>query len=133
MSNQRRRRELLAEVKEKFGARIGSGEGKIPIHEAARVLNVSRQTVHRYINGDVMPRGEVLMAAFRAWGLVLRYRGVEVTVATSGPLAVEGDSQPIQMELFELVEDLRDRDLEVTIAKKSIEGIELNVRLRFSA
>jgi transcriptional regulator with XRE-family HTH domain len=133
MSNQRRRRELLAELKEKFGARIGKGEGKIPVHEAARILNVSRQTVHRYINGEVMPRGDVLMAAFRAWGLVLRYRGVDVTSALDVPTAQTAAAQPAQLELFDLVEDLKERDIEVKIARKSVEGVELNVRLRFSA
>jgi transcriptional regulator with XRE-family HTH domain len=133
MSNQRRRRELLAELKEKFGARIGTGEGKIPVHEAARILNVSRQTVHRYLNGEVMPRGDVLMAAFQAWGLVLRYRGIDVTTASAVLTPQTDTAQPVQLGLFDLVEDLKERDIEVRIARKSVESLELNVRLKFSA
>ena len=132
MSNKRRRSEILSEVKEKFGACVGSGQGKTPVHEAARILNVSRQTVHRYINGEVVPRGEVLIAAFRAWGLVLRYRGVDIAATKSESMHSVG-AQPTQLRLFDLVDDLRERDLEVTIGKKTVEGIELNVKLRFSA
>jgi len=132
VSNKRRRSEILSEVKEKFSACIGSGQGKIPVHQAARILNVSRQTVHRYINGEVIPRGEVLIAAFREWGLVLRYRGVDI-VATPSEATASGSPPATQLRLFDLVDDLRERDLEITIGKKTVEGIELNVRLRFSA
>ncbi len=134
MASSRRHNELLAEVKSKFGGVIGKGEGKVPVHQAARTLNVSRQTVHRYINGEVVPRGDVLMAAFRAWGLVLHYRGINVTVAT--PVSTEAHDAravPVQMQLFELVDELRDRDVEVRIGKMSAAGLELNVKLKFSA
>jgi hypothetical protein len=132
MSNKRRRNEILSEVKEKFSACIGSGPGKTPVHIAARILNVSRQTVHRYINGEVIPRGDILLAAFREWGLVLRYRGVDI-VATRIQSSESASLPPIQLKLFELVDDLRERDLDVKIGNKSVDGIELNVRLRFSA
>ena len=131
MSN-RRRHEILREVEKKFGACIGSGPGKTPVHKAARILDVSRQTVHRYIKGKVVPRGDVLLAAFREWGLVLNYRGVDIVVhrgEATGPVS----APPLQLSLFELVDNVRDRDIEVKIRNKSVEGLELDVTLKFSA
>lgn len=130
--SKRRRNEILSEVKEKFGALIGSEQGKIPVHRAARILNVSRQTVHRYITGQVIPRGEVLLTAFREWGLVLHYRGVDI-VARRGESTQSAGPPAVQLTLFELVDDLKDRDLQVKIENKSVEGIEFNVKLKFSA
>jgi transcriptional regulator with XRE-family HTH domain len=106
-----RRTELLSEVRGKFSALLGRGEGKVSIGEAARILNVSRQTVHRYVNGEVIPRGEVLMAAFRAWGLVLEYRGIKVTRTDQSGEVAKPIAQPNQLRLFQIVEELRDRDL----------------------
>jgi predicted transcriptional regulator len=128
-----RRTELLSEVRGKFSALLGRGEGKVSIGEAARILNVSRQTVHRYVNGEVIPRGEVLMAAFRAWGLVLEYRGIKVTRTDQSGEVAKPIAQPNQLRLFQIVEELRDRDLEVKIGKMSTDGLELSVKIKFPA
>lgn len=129
----KRRSELLSQVKTQFSNFVGKGDGKVPVHEAARILHVSRQTVHRYMNGEVMPRGEVLMAAFRAWGLILEYRGIKVTRTVSADAPALPSIAPAQMRLFEIVEELRDRDLEVKVGKMSADGLELSVKIKFTA
>jgi transcriptional regulator with XRE-family HTH domain len=132
--NPRRRQDILDEVKAKFSSVIGDQKGKVPVHLAAEKLNVSRQMLHRYITGKAIPRADVLIAAMHEWPtLVITYRGLDVTAGYRQDTDASQRPQPKQLRLFELADEISNRDLEVTVAKTSAEGIELNVRIKFSA
>ena len=131
--NQRRRQELLREVKEVFGAVIGAGAGKLSVQQAARILNVSRQTVHRYLNGEVIPKTEVLMTAFQAWGLVLRYRDIEVTKITSASTPALKIAESEQLGLFDHLGLVEDCGAEVSLVPKSVESARLSGRKKLRA
>lgn len=133
LGDQHRRQELLQEVREKFSAIIGAGVGRISVHHAARILNVSRQTIHRYLNGEVIPRAEVLLTASQQWGLVWQYRDVQIAKVTSNRQIVAQAGDPVQLGLFDRIEPTERLDTDVVVTRKPVNGVRLSSSKRFRA
>jgi transcriptional regulator with XRE-family HTH domain len=69
--------EFAREIANKFAEAID--QQNLTIEDAAVDLGVRKAVLYRYLRGDAIPGSNVLQRACQEWGLVLDYRGLNVT------------------------------------------------------
>lgn len=109
--------------------------GKMTKKLAAATLGVSRQMLDVYLNGKSTPGSDVILRAMKAWGFPLKYRGREVMSSQLvRPTAGGADVPPEQLllPLRDAIHSLDEGDLNIRIAKKEADRIELQVSIRFA-
>jgi len=106
----------------------------LPLHKAAEQLNISRQSLHRYLNRLATPRSNVLYLACTKWGVQININGMSFN-----PDAFEASSKkkqphlvvPLQLPLPLAISQLRDECLQVKVVRRSDESVELHVKINF--
>ena len=134
VAKQRFRDAILKAISEAVRKRKGKLEA------AAEEIGVSRQALQQYAEGSV-PGGEVLLTAFVQWGLVVRIedpdaspgepRWWECGLARKDKASMQKPPEPVQLPLFQAIDDLEDQHVDVKILRKSSAKIELGVDIAF--
>src|SRR3954470_16698972 len=105
------------------------------ITDAAAQLHVSRQAFHAYLNGK-LPRRKTLNRAMHLWNLKLDLLEHSFDKAAFGEKAEgrEGEqiSKPAQLALWEMLDTVTEKDLEVTM-KRVGEVLRFEVRVQIPA
>jgi len=124
--------ELCDEFSEKLRQAV---VGKMTKKLAAATLGVSRQMLDVYLSGRSAPGSDVVLRAMKAWNFTLKYRGRELTSSQlTRPTAVEiqGAAEQLMLPLRDAIQSLGEGDLQIRIAKKQPDRIELQVSIRFA-
>jgi len=98
--------------------------------EAAAQLRISRQTLWLYLNEKATPGGEVLERACQLWGLSITYKGVQFKKGAFAPEVKPRRTAGRQLSLLDLLEKLKDDQLETEVVGRVGEYFELRVRIR---
>jgi transcriptional regulator with XRE-family HTH domain len=108
--------------------------GKMSKKTAAATLGVSRQMLEVYLNGEAMPGSDVIMRAMKAWGIPFRFRGRQISVSQlSKPTAVAASApEQLSLPLEDAIRHLGPEDLGVSISKKGMDRVELQVSIKFA-
>ena len=107
---------------------------KISKSKAAEDLGVSRQSLYQYLRGEAVPGSDVLRRACEIWGITLDYKGLSVNVSSFLKPLRGTRQEPRQLPLLlEAITALSDRDLDVKIARREQNVIELQVKIRFAS
>jgi transcriptional regulator with XRE-family HTH domain len=113
---------------------------KLTVVDGARKLGISRQSMFAYIAGDACPSVEILYRACALWGIVICYGGMRFGVRgkdhsrenekkTSRLTAKKASGQ---LDLPFTLEDLRSRDVQVKIGKKTPHSAEVQLSIRIA-
>ena len=100
---------------------------------AAKVLQISRQALYKYLNAEATPRSVVLSRAFREWGVKFRYKDVEF-----GGSALQGsrpakEPSAVQMDLFAATQALESANFEVVGVQRKKNGtVDLQLRIKLA-
>lgn len=122
--------ELRREFAKKLSAVV---VGKIPKKSAAATLGVSRQMLDLYLKGEVAPGPDIVLRAMREWRFTFRHRGQEITSSHfERNIAEDRSPAPLQLNLFDAINSLDKRDLDIAIVKKGPDRIELQVSIKFA-
>jgi hypothetical protein len=122
--------ELCAE----FSSRLREAVlGKIRKKSAAATLGVSRQMLDLYLNGRATPGPDIILRAMKEWKLRFKHRGQEISSSHfERNLPSVKASAPQQLNLFDAINSLDQRDLQITLTKKSPDRIEMQVSIKFA-
>ena len=121
--------ENTAALRTDFAARLSKAISGISKSEAAEKLGISRQMLNRYLKGQSTPGGEVIKRACENWKLTLSIRGFEFKAgAFDAPTRRRTVAKSGQLSLLELLEKLRNDQLEAKIVGR--EGDSFYVKLR---
>jgi len=88
---------------------------KVSVSSAAKVLGVSRQAVHSYLNGTSVPRPSVLAIAVRTWDLKISIGRTSFDKASFPEPKLS--SVPLQMTLAGLFDSIKAEDLKLDIKR----------------
>jgi transcriptional regulator with XRE-family HTH domain len=121
-------------LREEFATRLSKAIVGISRQEAAEKLGVSRQMLTRYLNGTATPGGEVIRKACAHWKLTLSVRGFEFTgdafdIPRQRLKAVRGT----QLNLLELLDKLRNDQLQAKIVGREGDSLFLELRIKVVA
>lgn len=110
------------------------------LEKAAKEIGASRQQLQQYASGTPAP-ADVLLMVFMKWGTTIRFEDERAKdgepkwwdFSMSGR---DGGFQkprpkPVQMSLFQAIDDLQDDNLEVKILKKGVGRLELGLDIGF--
>lgn len=90
--------------------------------QAARQLDIPRQSFSTYLHGKTRPSRHLLAKAFSLWGPVLEECGL------SQPSESPASASPVQMSLFS--EDLQGSRVAVRVESKSVSQVELAITIK---
>ena len=103
----------------------------ISMSEAASQLNVSRQSLHRYLSQKATPRSNVLYLACKKWGLEIDVNGISFPAGAFDKPERKPQILPLQLSLPSALGSLKEKDLKVKIAKRVDDGLELRLFISF--
>lgn len=106
---------------------------KLTVTAAARELGVSRQSMHKYLNGAVTPRADIVRKACSSWGMTMNVYGLVLSASDFGTPGGPRTVGPIQMSFSDMLRSLRDRNLEIKIVRAVGGSLELNVKIKFAS
>jgi predicted transcriptional regulator len=107
----------MSGLKQEFSRALRAAliEQKISVTSAAKVLNVSRQSMHSYLNGSSMPHDGTLAIAIREWDLRFAVGGISVDASAFPEQKLS--SVPLQPTLAGLFDSIKAEDLKLHTAK----------------
>jgi transcriptional regulator with XRE-family HTH domain len=105
----------------------------LSIVEAARRLGVSRQSLHAYLSGSACPSVEVLYRACALWGIVISYGGYKFGVRAKERRKRQAQGSGAQLEIPFTLENLKSRDIQVKVGKKTARSAEVQLSISISA
>jgi transcriptional regulator with XRE-family HTH domain len=120
---------LRSEVANKLEAAIK--DNRLSYSEAARLLQVHRQTLWLYLKKKATPGGDILRRACRLWNITLSIKGFqfsEEAFAVPGKQAAE--TLPQQLSLLDLLQTLREDQLDVKIIGKVGDTFEVKLLIK---
>ena len=91
-------------------------EQKVSVSAAARVLGVSRQAVHNYLNGTSIPRSGRLAIAVRTWNL--RFSVGEASFDKASFPQPKLSSLPSQLTMEEMFNSIKAEDLKIDVERR---------------
>jgi len=98
----------------------------LSVEEAAPLLKVKKSALYNFINGKETPRSDVLYRAFKAWpDMQFIYQGLALK-AEIKPAKHKSEAQG------SLFEDIKEKDLDISILDQSPRSVELSVKIRVS-
>lgn len=132
-------REKLREALEQEFLRA-KNEGKGHLQRKAAEIGLERQNMQQYATGTTIP-ADILLQAFMTWGLTIRIEDEEAEEGEpkwwefsmsgrDGGLRKSRPS-PVQMSLFDALNELRDDHMEVKILRKGPGRLELGLEIGF--
>ena len=98
--------------------------------EAAHKLGLDRQLVHKYLKAASTPSGDTLLQLCSLLDMEIEYRGVKFSTAAFRQNGRAPQVIVVQQSLFDEPQVLRSGPLEVKIAAKRNENIELTLEMR---
>jgi hypothetical protein len=132
------REKLRKAVEEEFLRLKDDSKGQL--ERVAREIGVKRQQLQQYAKGTTVP-ADVLLFAFLKWGSVIRIedehakrsepRWWEFSMSGQDMGFQKPRPRPIQMSLFDALEDLQDEHLDVKILRKGPGRLELGLEIGF--
>jgi transcriptional regulator with XRE-family HTH domain len=117
------------EVAAKLGAAIKMRG--LSMTEAANQLNVSRQSLHKYLSKKATPRSNVLYLACKKWGIEIDVNGISFHEGAFVGPEKKPQILPIQLSLPSALGSLKEKDLKVKIARRVDDGLELHLFISF--
>ncbi|HEX4021723.1 MAG TPA: helix-turn-helix transcriptional regulator [Acidobacteriaceae bacterium] len=102
-------------------------EQKVSVSAAAKILSVSRQAVHSYLNGTSVPRSGRLALAVTTWNLSFSLGDVSFD-KTSFPTP-KLSSLPTQLTMANLFDSIKAEDLKVDIERRG-EDFRISVSIK---
>lgn len=121
--------EVRLAVKKQLDALVLSG---IRIGTIAEKLGVSRQSVHLYRNAAVTASPKVLYNACKEFNIEFEIGDRKFGLRDFAPAAESLESVPLQYSLFDALNTLTDRSMQVEIIRKQPTELELKVHIRFA-
>jgi len=132
-------REKLRKAIEAEFLRLKS-EHKGGLARAAKQIGVDRQQIQQWANGISVPAGALLMV-FMKWGATIRIeddkakknepRWWEFSMSGRDGGLQKPRPRPVQMSLFDVLDELQDENLEVKILRKGAGRLELGLEIGF--
>jgi len=132
-------REKLRKAIEREFLRV-KNENRGQLERAAKEIGLDRQQMQQYAKGVPLPADAMLMA-FMKWGMTIR---IEDEQAKDGEpkwweFSMSGRDlgfqkprpKPVQMSLFDALQELQDDNLEVKILKKGVGRLEVGLEIGF--
>jgi transcriptional regulator with XRE-family HTH domain len=99
--------------------------------DAARILQVEIGTLNKYVNGDMIPGGQVLWRACEQLGLVLDKRGLRPAIGRArGSKALEGGDQ---YELPFINESVGGKKVNCHVRRKDSQYVQVQLRIKLAA
>lgn len=125
-------------VKDAFTEVIRKRRGDL--ERAGLEIGSSRQALQQYADGGV-PGADVLLTALLMWQMVVQIndpsaragetKGWECSIKTRLSPVKAARTQPMQLPLFQAIDDLGEQDLELKIVRKGTRSIELGLEISF--
>jgi hypothetical protein len=115
---------------------IGKALGKaikdreLTVVEAAAQLRISRQSLHAYLGGHACPSVEILYRACLLWNIVVSYGGYNFGVRSKSKR--KQAHQTLKQRSISLpftFEEVRKRDVEIELGKKTPRSVQLRLFL----
>jgi len=100
---------------------------------AASELGVSRQSLHKYLACSATPRSSLVSRACLRWNLSMNVYGKTFTAGAFAAPGASGTSTPAQLTFPEILQSLRDRDLEVRLVRVRGDALELKLSIKFAS
>ncbi|HTU33072.1 MAG TPA: helix-turn-helix transcriptional regulator [Candidatus Acidoferrum sp.] len=101
--------------------------------DAADDLGIDLARLNSYLKKKATPSAFFLLKACKAWNLKIEFEGTEFYARRLPEKRKAAKSTPEQLPLFSVLKELENRNLDVTIGKKSLDRLELNVQIRFAS
>jgi transcriptional regulator with XRE-family HTH domain len=106
-------------------------ERNLSVTEAARQLGLSRQAIYNYLNGIAVPRDKIIERAMILWDLKMSI-GRMTFDRTSFPKSVQLSVTPTQLNLWEKLESIRQKDLKIGVERVG-DAFEISVQISIPA
>lgn len=119
------REEVASKLKSAIAAR------RLSKAEAANELNISRQSLHKYLSKKATPRSNVLYLACKKWGIEIDLNGISFPAESFERPLRKPQVLPLQLSLPSALGSLRDRDLKVKLARRVDDGLEIHLFISF--
>jgi transcriptional regulator with XRE-family HTH domain len=132
----RARSETERAFRKEFAVRLGEAilKKRISLREVARILMVSRQSVHKYLKQKATPRADVVQRALSEWGLVLHVGEMRLTATSyKRSTLLKPRVEPLQMTLPDVIRSLENRNLDVRILGRKMDSVQIEVNIRFAS
>jgi len=123
----------INELRRQAAALIVARIKRTTIAKAAQELGVSRQALYDIRNGDYCPSLALVQRACEVWGLEFKFRNLTVGKKILQRKPATSGSQPAQSNLFDALESLERREVEVVRAKRVGRAVELVLRFKLTA
>jgi hypothetical protein len=106
----------------------------LTITTAAKVLGVTRQTLHLHLRpgGKHQPRWSLVKRAVRVWDMVIFVQKQKFDRNAFGPDIVKKDPAVQLLLLPEAINRLGNANLEVTVLRKDVSSVALEVLVKFA-
>ena len=98
--------------------------------KAAKELGVSRQSLSRYINAHATPSSDVICRACQILDIQIEYKGMLFGAGGFKDLSRTRQTKQIVQELLK---ELDDKDLKVTVWKRTKKSVELRVEVKLAS
>lgn len=122
-------------LRTEFASQLSKAIAGIPKRTAAEKLGVTRQMLELYLKGKSTPGGEVVKKACDEWKLTLSVRGFEFSSDAFAyqPKRKSPAIKATQLSLLELLEKLRNDQLEAKVMGREGDSFYLELRIKVVA
>jgi len=131
-SAEQREMQLRDEIKRKLELGMAR-QGFRTQKDAAEDLGVEPATLNVYLKKKATPSAFFLLSVCKAWSLKIEFEGAEFGARKVPEKRKGTESGPEQLPLFSVLKELENHDLDVTIGKRSLDRLQLNVQIRFAS
>jgi transcriptional regulator with XRE-family HTH domain len=123
------------ELRTEFARQLSAATKGISKKVAAEKLGISRQMLYLYLKGAATPGGEVVKKACDAWNLTLSIKGLQFSGEAFGSdlKTVRAEQEPRQMSLLDLLDKLRNDQLEAKIVGRDGDTFILSLQIKLVA
>jgi DNA-binding XRE family transcriptional regulator len=103
------------------------------ITQAAAELGVSRQAIYGIKRGDFCPSLALIQQACDVWGLDFNFRNLRIAKGTLGANKTKSQRLSTQLDLFEVLQRLKNHEAQIVQTKRMGRAVELTFRLELEA
>jgi len=98
--------------------------------DAARELGISKQRLHKYLKGEMMPGSDFLCQVARKWNLEFEYRRVKFGAAAFEAVLPVAKGQADQLVLFDTQQVLSNEKWEVRVHRRRPGHVDLSIEIK---
>jgi predicted transcriptional regulator len=103
------------------------------VTQAAEELGVSRQAIYGIKRGDFCPSLALIQRACDVWGLDFNFRNLRIAQGTLKSTRMKPHRTPTQLDLFDVLQKLKNQEAHIVQAKRMGRAVELTFRLQIEA